>query len=89
MPRGRTPRPASAEKLGRRLARVVRNARYRLDPAPSAATIASKARISVDALRKIERGDIADPGFFTIARVCRALDVPLEDVEVAALGKRR
>lgn len=43
----------------------------------------------MDALRKIERGDIPDPGFFTVARICRALDVSLEDVEVASLGKRR
>jgi transcriptional regulator with XRE-family HTH domain len=60
-----------------------------LDPIRSAVEVAREARLSVDALRKIERGEIADPGFFTVIRVCRVLKLSAAEIERAALGRRR
>lgn len=77
----RTRRPASAKRQGKALGRALKEQRNSLDPTPSASTVAAKARISVDELRKIERGTIADPGFFTITRVARQLGVSLTELE--------
>ena len=60
-----------------------------MDPIRSAVEVAREARLSVDALRKIERGEIADPGFFTVIRVCRVLKLSAAEIERAALGRRR
>jgi hypothetical protein len=68
---------------------VIRKRREELKPIPSVVTVANAARISVDALRKIERGEVADPGFFTVIRVCRVLKLSAADVEHQALGRRR
>lgn len=89
MPSGRTPRPAGADKVGRRLGQAIRKRREELDPIPSVVAVANAARISVDALRKIERGEVADPGFFTVIRVCRVLKLSAAEVERKALGRRR
>lgn len=89
MPSGRTPRPPGADKMGRRLGKVIRERRNTLAPSPSALAVANEAHISVDALRKIERGEIADPGFFTVVRLCRVLKLSTADIERAALGRRR
>jgi len=43
----------------------------------SAAEVAQRAGISLDTLRKIERGAIAAPTFFTVAALARALDLDL------------
>jgi transcriptional regulator with XRE-family HTH domain len=43
----------------------------------SAAEVAQRAGISLDTLRKIERGAIAAPAFFTVAALARVLDLNL------------
>jgi transcriptional regulator with XRE-family HTH domain len=43
----------------------------------SAAAIAFEAGISLDTLRKIERGAIATPAFFTVAALARVLGLDL------------
>lgn len=43
----------------------------------TAAEVAKLAGISLDTLRKIERGAIATPAFFTIAALARVLDLDL------------
>jgi transcriptional regulator with XRE-family HTH domain len=50
----------------------------------SAAEVARLAGISLDTLRKIERGAIATPAFFTVAGLARVLGLDL-----AVLGKVR
>ena len=52
----------------------------------SAAETALRAGISLDTLRKIERGAIATPAFFTVAALARVLDLDL--AELAALERR-
>lgn len=37
--------------------------------------VASRASISMETLRKIETGRSPTPEFFTIVRICRALDI--------------
>jgi transcriptional regulator with XRE-family HTH domain len=44
----------------------------------SAAEVALRAGISLDTLRKIERGAIATPAFFTVAALARVLELDLE-----------
>lgn len=61
---------------GRALGQVLRAARG----PRSAADVASSAGISLDTLRKIERGAIATPAFFTVAALARALDLNLVDL---------
>jgi len=46
--------------------------------------VALLAGISLDTLRKIERGAIPTPAFFTVAAVARVLDLDL--AELAAVG---
>jgi transcriptional regulator with XRE-family HTH domain len=52
--------------------------------ARSAAEVALRAGISLDTLRKIERGAIPTPAFFTVASLARVLEVNL--VALAELG---
>ncbi|WP_103564436.1 helix-turn-helix domain-containing protein [Actinomadura rubteroloni] len=68
-------RPLTAEQRdrGRALGRVLRAARG----PRSAAAVATAAGISLDTLRKIERGAIAVPAFFTVAALARVLDLDL------------
>ncbi|OLR95267.1 helix-turn-helix domain-containing protein [Actinokineospora bangkokensis] len=46
----------------------------------SMAEVAAAAGISVETLRKIERGRIPTPAFFTVAAIACAVDLPLEDL---------
>jgi DNA-binding phage protein len=69
----RTPLTEDQRNRGRALGRVLRAARG----PRSAASVAAEAGISLDTLRKIERGAIAAPTFFTVAAVARALDLDL------------
>ena len=43
----------------------------------SAADVAHRAGVSLDTLRKIERGAIATPAFFTVASLARVLEIDL------------
>ncbi|GAA0549201.1 helix-turn-helix domain-containing protein [Actinomadura livida] len=69
----RTPLTEEQRDRGRALGQVLRAARG----PRSAASVAQEAGISLDTLRKIERGAIAAPAFFTVASLARALDLDL------------
>lgn len=42
--------------------------------------VAARAGVSVETLRKIERGRVPTPAFFTVAAIAEALDLPLTDL---------
>ncbi|WP_019632691.1 helix-turn-helix domain-containing protein [Actinomadura atramentaria] len=69
----RTPLTADERDRGRALGQVLRAARG----PRTAADVAAAAGISLDTLRKIERGAIAVPAFFTVAALARVLDLDL------------
>jgi hypothetical protein len=69
----RTPLTDEQRDRGRALGQVLRAARG----PRSAAAVAHDAGISLDTLRKIERGAIAAPAFFTVASLARVLDLDL------------
>ena len=69
----RTPLTEDERMRGAALGRALQQARGRR----SAAEVALSAGISLDTLRKIERGAIATPAFFTVAALARVLNVDL------------
>jgi transcriptional regulator with XRE-family HTH domain len=69
----RTPLTDEQRDRGKALGQVLRAARG----PRSAAAVAHEAGISLDTLRKIERGAIAAPAFFTVAALARVLDLDL------------
>jgi transcriptional regulator with XRE-family HTH domain len=69
----RTPLTEDERVRGAALGRALQQARGRR----SAAEVALRAGISLDTLRKIERGAIATPAFFTVAALARVLEVDL------------
>ncbi|GAA3964409.1 hypothetical protein GCM10023085_53740 [Actinomadura viridis] len=69
----RTPLTEDQRDRGKALGQVLRAARG----PRSAAEVAAAAGISLDTLRKIERGAIAAPAFFTVAALARVLDLDL------------
>lgn len=69
----RTPLTPDERRRGLALGRTLQQARGRR----SAAEVALAAGISLDTLRKIERGAIAAPTFFTVAALARVLDLDL------------
>ena len=69
----RTPLTEDERDRGLALGRVIQRARG----GRSAAEVALAAGISLDTLRKIERGAIATPAFFTVAALARVLDLDL------------
>jgi transcriptional regulator with XRE-family HTH domain len=76
----RTPLTPDERERGVALGRALQNARG----GRNAAEVALRAGISLDTLRKIERGAIATPAFFTVAALARVLGVNL--AALAALG---
>ncbi|MEV8513209.1 helix-turn-helix transcriptional regulator [Dactylosporangium sp. NPDC051484] len=54
----------------------------------SAAAVALEAGISLDTLRKIERGAIVTPAFFTVAALARVLDLDLSRLAEATAENR-
>jgi hypothetical protein len=75
----RTPLTADERQRGVELGRALQRARGRR----SAAEVALLAGISLDTLRKIERGAIATPAFFTVASLARVLDLDLAALAVS------
>ena len=69
----RTPLTPGERERGIALGRALQQSRG----ARSAADVARCAGISLDTLRKIERGAIATPAFFTVAALARVLDLDL------------
>ncbi len=61
---------------GQALGRLLREARAER----SMVEVAAAAGISVETLRKIERGRVPTPAFFTVAAIACAVDVPLDEL---------
>jgi transcriptional regulator with XRE-family HTH domain len=76
----RTPLTEDERLRGLALGRALQRARA----GRSAADVAHAAGISVDTLRKIERGAIATPAFFTVAALARVLRVDLAELAETA-----
>jgi transcriptional regulator with XRE-family HTH domain len=72
----RTPLTEEERLRGLALGRALQRARA----GRSAAEVAHAAGISVDTLRKIERGAIATPAFFTVAALANVLRLDLGDL---------
>ena len=70
---------------GGRLATAVRERRLTLGL--SAERLARDADVSVDTVRRIERGLIPNPGFFTVAALARVLGITLDDLAASAAYK--
>jgi transcriptional regulator with XRE-family HTH domain len=73
--------PLTPEQIeaGRRLGRVLRDARAARD----LSDVAHAAGISPETLRKIETGRLPTPAFGTIACLSDVLDLPIQDLAVA------
>ncbi|WP_017591640.1 helix-turn-helix domain-containing protein [Nocardiopsis potens] len=72
----RTPLTEGQRDRGRALGQVLRAAR-----APrTAAEVAQAAGVSIDTLRKIERGAIPNPAFFTVAAIAGAIGLDLAEL---------
>ncbi|WP_067489062.1 helix-turn-helix domain-containing protein [Actinomadura hibisca] len=69
----RTPLTSEQRDRGKALGQILRAARG----PRSAAAVATEAGISLETLRKIERGAIAVPAFFTVASLARVLSLDL------------
>jgi transcriptional regulator with XRE-family HTH domain len=69
----RTPLTEEQRDRGKALGQVLRAARA----GRSAASVSHEAGISLDTLRKIERGAISAPAFFTDAALARVLGLDL------------
>jgi transcriptional regulator with XRE-family HTH domain len=72
----RTPLTELERERGLALGRTLQRARG----GRSAAEVALRAGISLDTLRKIERGAIATPAFFTVAALAEVLGLDLNDL---------
>ncbi|NEE02510.1 helix-turn-helix domain-containing protein [Phytoactinopolyspora halotolerans] len=72
----RVPLSVSERDRGERLGQALRAARGER----SIVDVASEAGISAETLRKIERGRIPTPAFFTVAAVADALGLSLDSV---------
>lgn len=78
----RTPLTEADWQRGLALGRTLQRARGNR----SAAEVAQLAGISLDTLRKIERGAIAAPTFFTVTALARVLDLDLTALAAAVVG---
>jgi transcriptional regulator with XRE-family HTH domain len=61
---------------GLRLGRILREARGQR----SMVDVAAQAGISVETVRKIERGRVPTPAFFTVLALARAVDLSVADL---------
>jgi transcriptional regulator with XRE-family HTH domain len=83
----RTPLTEDERERGLALGQALQRARG----TRSAAEVALRAGISLDTLRKIERGAIATPAFFTVAALAAVLGLDLNELaeKAAAPGSDR
>jgi transcriptional regulator with XRE-family HTH domain len=79
----RTPLTPDERRRGLALGRRLQSARG----GRSAAEVALAAGISLDTLRKIERGAIAAPTFFTVAALARVLGLDLTQLADGATAE--
>ncbi|UGQ13142.1 helix-turn-helix domain-containing protein [Yinghuangia sp. ASG 101] len=77
----RTPLTDEQRDRGRVLGQALREARGRR----SAAEVSAASGVPLDTLRKIERGAIAMPAFFTVAQLARVLDLDLAELAAELL----
>jgi transcriptional regulator with XRE-family HTH domain len=81
----RTPLTEAERERGRALGQALQRARA----GRSAAEVAMLAGVSLDTLRKIERGAIATPAFFTVAALARVLGLDLAALAELTGGDQR
>lgn len=83
----RTPLSKSDRERGEQLGRVLREARG----SQSMVTVAAAAGISVETLRKIERGRVPTPAFFTVAAIADTVGLSLDELrsDVVVAGRAR
>jgi transcriptional regulator with XRE-family HTH domain len=81
----RTPLTDEERARGLMLGRTLQRARS----GRSAAEVAHLAGISLDTLRKIERGAIASPAFFTVAALAEVLELDLNELNDLGAPPRR
>jgi len=80
----RTPLTVDERIRGASLGRTLQRARA----GRSAAEVARLAGISLDTLRKIERGAVPTPAFFTVASIARVLGLDLTDLAASYQDRR-
>ncbi|WP_106614533.1 helix-turn-helix domain-containing protein [Saccharothrix carnea] len=80
----RQPLTQSDRDRGERLGELLRRARGQR----SMVDVATAAGISVETLRKIERGRIPTPAFFTVAALCDAVGLSLDGLSRAVEPQR-
>jgi transcriptional regulator with XRE-family HTH domain len=74
----RNPLTEAEIEAGRRVGQILRDTRTCADL--TLTTVAAKAGISAETLRKIETGRLPSPAFGTIVRLCAALELDIRDV---------
>lgn len=74
----RTPLSPEERACGGQLAELLHDRRQRVGLSSEA--LARTAGISVETLRRIERGLVPSPGFFTVASVARVLQLSLDEL---------
>lgn len=82
----RTPHTADQRAFGTELGLVI--AERRKEAKMSGQALAENARLSVDGLRKLETGQVPDPGFQTVLRLARSLDVTLDQLVEQVTARR-
>ncbi|MBB5802505.1 transcriptional regulator with XRE-family HTH domain [Saccharothrix ecbatanensis] len=80
----RQPLTPSDRERGERLGEILRLARG----PRSMVDVAATAGISVETLRKIERGRVPTPAFFTVAALCEAVGLSLDALSRALEPQR-
>ncbi len=73
--------PAEIDR-GRRLGQLIK--RERDAKSISAEDLARAVQCSVETIRKVEGGSVANPGFFTVAAIAEALDTALPEMAKSA-----
>lgn len=77
----RTPLSKTDRERGEQLGQLLRAARG----SQSMVAVAAAAGISVETLRKIERGRVPTPAFFTVAAIADAVGLSLDDLRTDVL----
>jgi transcriptional regulator with XRE-family HTH domain len=75
MPAGRKPISAESGNRGQRLGEAIRRARER--KGLSQQELANRSGVAYATVRKIELGETANAGFFTVAAIARSLGLNL------------
>lgn len=78
----RPPLSSDDKQRGKVLAR--RLAQLRASGQLSQAAVAERAHLSVDLVRKIEQAHVANPGFFTVAKLAQVLRADMQALAATA-----